>query len=446
MNTSALPDTQNPAELDDRHHRSRSFVAALAAGIALTGCVAEEQGKNSDESEQGAIMHFIERPETVPKTLKLKRIAHAIKDAQPKHEKRLPGVLLDVREDDGELVASRVAKGIKLRSLSPLQSAVVDNKLWIDTAIDTGSLDAVRFTFQEDYMDKWYRDGHPHYVPGKDGSKKKPSIVEYELPSTKQVSTELITTMIRHEVVHALTQNLAVQDKYGNVIFNGSTLAVDRQRYQELCGEIRSIGVIEAASHALETADLLRELGEYQPAWKSVTDAVEHSIRNQTYGEYQPSQGEAEGNWSAMLQSCQVDNPWRAVIRGIGRIEAEKSNIANDDRLGDLFQGIMDSWTQSIAKQSIYAVISESTYLKGHSNGDDMGHPYDGAGEMMASLLTVVTRYPDELRSNIQKLPVEQQSILHDLLRLVSADIIRAHDNSELSDEIKASVSKVLAR
>jgi hypothetical protein len=390
----------------------------------------------------------IEAPAAAASTMDMNQITATIfgPGGLPKTNESTGASLVTVSLTNDGFTTSSIAPNMSLDALTPIEKAITDNELWLKTAHDAGALEEIRFNI----FDPIYArpDGSPEYVPAMTGEANSPvDAIEYDLPSSGTVSTEVMTTMIRHEANHALVEGLDIVDRSDIEIPNGAVEPVDLERYTQLCTTIRDTAITQALPYAGGAIEAVGQLAQMvEPAQREIVAAVHQSLLDGTFANYQATQGSAGGKWESVIQACRVDNPWNVIGREFDKAGVAWPDLKNQLELNDPIDVMYDDWQNAIKNHSTYRLIREATYFAEGSTVDDTsGHPYDNVNELLASLITIATRYPQELRANIGQLPADEQQVMRDLLALTASDITRMHSGApEFVAAVNDPVAEVL--
>jgi len=436
----------------------RMVAVGAAASIALTACTSEtsepdhrltksEASRIVEATEQTWTLDLADAPDTdVLDVSTIKR--HVLAQGETVKDKyRYSSIpLFTVKVTKGGVIATDITPGIERTDIAAIETALATNQTWMYAAAQGMTLDEINFSVQEKYKDSYQKDGTMQYVPARTTKRKtKPSSIEYELPSG-DVPTEVIETMLHHELTHALDERLALSPQMKGEFMRDASVPVEKEAYARLCAAIRtpSINAAGMAGKASLTAmrNLSQEIPAFVPGMAEPLEQVYDAMRSGRFGEIQPHTGDY-GMSEDFIAECYVVSPWN-VARNIygGAVRYSKALDKVVMRNSDAIEG---GWFNAMNRQPAYRALREDTYLDGEVAGNSLGHPTDGTLEITTSLLNIATLYPEELRANLATVAPDQRRAIEGLLRKIARDTLRAHpDQPDLKQVIETHVAKVL--
>ncbi|PID30691.1 hypothetical protein CSA80_04490 [Candidatus Saccharibacteria bacterium] len=104
---------------------------------------------------------------------------------------------------------------------------------------------------------------------------------------------------------------------------------------------------------------------------------------------------------------------------------ASSSNSALDD---PDFEALFDSWDEAVRKESLFARLNESEFVRTDSASRDLlGHSRDSAHELMATVFDITLNNPEELKQLIAGLSPDQQEAVYTAIDTTYAIVSKHH-------------------
>lgn len=319
---------------------------------------------------------------------------------------------------------------------SKLLSSVQANAPLLEAAMASDRLDSIRFRIMRPTDPAYDISGEvPRAIPfylSKDFSQGETdqSNIYYFLPPSGTMDLKTVTTMTRHEGLHAALG-------HGPLVKPSPEIT---KRYQQACSVLRQ--------DAIETMQLMGGTANYalyqlgtqaprslQPAYETVIEAIE----NGTYDQLPWFTEDTD----ATIPECFVQPPHAAVVKqaellGVSE-DMDKFLTENRDKpeFDTLLGTIYDSWNDSLEDLTVYQIYKEGMWLA-TADSEDAGHPQDNWREMATSSMNRLYGDIDGLAQDLQHLKPEVRTAALEILDVTKELLEAAYaDNKDDADFIK---------
>lgn len=312
---------------------------------------------------------------------------------------------------DGTL---RVEDHIGDNDTEQIRDAIIENDDTLIAAFNEGEVHAVHVRiFEPKAPGSPFKDYEPvaMYIPEDSNEAGKPSVYYY-LPAHNMDDADKLRLVIGHETQHGMFDTLA-QD---------TLTASERTIIGESCVALRTAAQSEMSrfngriAEGLETA--ATQLPEaYRPSVERVIDAIETN-------QYDSLPKDMSNTTTRGLPECYWQSPYRAVIASIQSDGLTFPDIRTLPGEGVAFQEAVnratESWNVYIKSFTVYSLLSESALLSYSTDNEKWGHPYDNAGEWLATMSNMIEQEPEATGAAVSQLPAEQRDAI-----MASAEVIR---------------------
>lgn len=408
--------------------QSKNIVSMALVAMLASGCLADDNEKptlHTDRAKTTASADVVNPDDVKHDDINMRRVRKVIGlKAGDYLGKETELVTYTLR--DGVLTSRTQADKVE-EFLPDIEGPLVDNDAFLKAAEADGTLGGVRYTIDR----RAGQGGYMAYSPGIDTEH---SLIEYRFPPNGSVSSEMMSVMIRHEAVHALVQGLDIAAKHEAEIRYDQSIAVDTEVYETNCNVLRDATINEVLhSHGDEILTNLAALERALPQYSDTIREMSASIEDGTYTTFlQAYETDIAANNKDSLPGCSSFAPDQLLFTLFDAKEV-KRYMYTGTAVAEHMSNIAMVWGQGLVDSTSMDVLTESKYLGAeHIPGADrMGHPYDNANELVASLITVATSYPKEFRHNLSVSPDATRQAVLSLLELAVNDIVRTHPDSK---------------
>jgi|GEM_PF-3196881 len=356
-------------------------------------------------------------------------------EAQSDHARALDsyGVLATIElQGDDVVFVDQSPTGMSDDLKEWFQESVESHGPIIDTALRSGSLDAIHIGVEKDFDKDQYEsdDGDKQaLVHGFFEDATNTAVVNFTPNNPKTLDSATTDQLILHEVIHSLFKNSSIS-AFNNNAIPKNTL----QDFVSACTNLRTVVANNFNESSYQFAEPVHTLAliDLDPIMKERFGKValamaEGTAVNPNYPYVTTGDNDLDECYFPSLGHIGLQI---ATEQGLSLQSSENTAQLLSLASAEQYYNIEDKMIEFLKEDTLYKALTESTYLDGEF--DRMGHPYEGIDELAASTLNILVSFPTAYAENIRALDNDEQDAIIDMTRLLIDETVRT--NPELKE------------